>query len=305
MLHIDHRFRAMGGPCRLRFDCEDKNQATALIAEAEAEVQRLESKYSRYLPDSLVARINRAAGSGHPVSIDEETAGLLGFAHTLWQHSDGLFDLTAGILRQAWDFKSARLPQTSDIEQLLPLIGWETVTRDAHSISLPQRGMEIDLGGCVKEYSCDSVATILAQQGIVRGLVDLAGDMATVGGGSREQPWTIGIRHPRIEDSAIAKVELAGGGLASSGDYERSMMIDGQRYSHVLNPMTGWPVQGLAAVSVLAPQCLVAGGSATIAMLKPEADALAWLAELGLPWLAVDSGLNCHGELSARQPASA
>ncbi len=297
-LHFDHRFRAMGGPCRLRFDCSDDARAARAIAACEAEVGRLEQKYSRYLPDSLTSRINRAAGTRTPVAVDEETAGLLGFADTLWQQSGGLFDLTAGILRRAWDFKSRRLPAPEAIEALLPLIGWDRVEWDTGAVHLPRPGMEIDFGGCVKEYATDSAAAVLARHGIDRGLVDLAGDMAVVGAGSVAQPWSVGIRHPRDKDRAIAHTSLAAGGLASSGDYERCLVVDGRRYGHILNPVTGWPVQGLAAVSIIAGQCLVAGGSATIAMLKPEAEALAWLRELGLPWLAVDASLQSHGSIS-------
>ncbi len=296
---FDHDFRAMGGPCRLRFACADDALAARVIAAAETEIRRLEQKYSRYLPDSLVSTINRAAGAD-AVPIDDETAGLLGFADTLWQQSDGLFDLTAGILRRAWDFKSGRLPAQAAIDCLLPLIGWQRVQWDASSIRLPAAGMEIDFGGCVKEYACDSVAAVLARHGIERGLVDLAGDMAVAGAGSAAQPWPVGIRHPRQSGAAIATFSLAAGSLASSGDYERFMVVDGRRYGHILNPLTGWPVQGLAAVSIAAPQCLVAGGSATIAMLKPEGEALAWLAELGLPWFAVDSAMECHGEFGER-----
>jgi thiamine biosynthesis lipoprotein len=295
--HFDHRFRAMGGPCRLRFDCEDDALASAVIAEVEAEVQRLEKKYSRYLPDSLTSQINAAAGSAS-VAIDDETVGLFGFAQTLWQESNGLFDLTAGVLRRAWDFQSGKLPAQSSIDELLPLVGWDRVEWDQSSARLPLAGMEIDFGGCVKEYAVDSAAAVLARHDIERGLVDLAGDMATAGSRSVTEPWPVGINHPRQPGEAIAHIDLKRGGLASSGDYERCLVIEGRRYGHILDPKTGWPIQGLVAVSVAAPQCLVAGGSATIGMLKPEAEAIAWLTELGLPWFAVDSDLKCHGELA-------
>jgi FAD:protein FMN transferase len=297
MQKIDHQFKAMGGPCRLRLECADGAVGGRAVAAAEAEVRRLEQKYSRYLPDSLISRINSQAGAGTAVRIDQETAGLLGFAHTLWQQSGGLFDLSAGILRRAWDFSSGRLPTQTRIDQLLPLIGWDKVRWDETSICLPHAGMEIDFGGCVKEYASDSAAAVLASHGVERGLVDLAGDMAVVGAGSVAAPWPIGIRHPVAGGQAVAGIELSRGGLASSGDYERCLTIDGRRYGHILSPVTGWPVRGLTAVSVVAPQCLVAGGSATIAMLKPEAQALDWLEDLGLPWLAIDAGQVCHGSL--------
>jgi thiamine biosynthesis lipoprotein len=115
----------------------------------------------------------------------------------------------------------------------------------------------------------------------------------------------VGIRHPRAPDSAIAYVDVARGGIASSGDYERCMFVAGQRYCHVLNPKTGWPVSGLSAVSVFADQCLVAGTATTIAMLM-EAEGEAWLADLGLPHLVVRADGTLGGDLTQyRRPDDA
>ncbi len=287
----------MGGPCRLRLDCEEEPLALAAIAAAEAELRRLEHKYSRYRQDSLVSRINAAAG-GSPVAIDAETAGLLGYADTLWRESGGRFDPTSGVLGRAWDFHSGRLPAQADIDALLPLVGWDRVEWDGAAVRLPAAGMELDFGGFVKEYAADSAAAVLTRQGIRRGLVELAGDIAVVARGEDIGGWEVGIRHPERPGEAVARIHLAQGGLASSGDYERCLVIDGRRYGHILDPFTGWPVGGLVAVSVVAAQCLVAGGSATIAMLQPPEEALCWLAALGLPWFAVDAALVCHGELA-------
>ena len=315
MQRFEHRFAAMGGPCRLRIDCEDVARTNIAIAAAEAEVRRLERKYSRYLPDSVTSEINRRAGEHSPVTIDRETWGLLNHAHTLWQESAGMFDLTSGVLRRAWDFKSSRLPARSEIDALLPLVGWDRVQWDETSVRLPECGMELDFGGCVKEYACDSAVAVLRQHYIAHALVDLSGDMAALGGqcdssecteeeisegdiAGRVTPWQIGIRHPGKPDEAIAHLSLVTGGLASSGDYQRCMEVEGQRYGHILNPKTGWPVQGLRAVSVIAEQCLVAGSTATLALLMPAEEALAWLENLGLSWLAVDARLNTHGTRS-------
>ena len=298
MQRIEHSFKAMGGPCRLRLEIDDGVDATVAIAAATEEIQRLEHKYSRYLDSSLTSKINRAAGTGTPVSIDDETAGLLNYANTAWRESDGLFDLTSGVLRRAWDFKSGRCPEQSEVAALLPLVGWELVQWDINSVYLPRPRMELDFGGCVKEYAADSAAMQLRRHGVSSALVDLAGDMAAVGTPAGLEGWPVGIRHPEKKDAAIAQALLPEGGLASSGDYERCLKIDNQRYSHILHPRTGWPAtQGLVAVTVMAQQCLVAGSSATIAMLKPRDEALQWLNELGLPWLAIDGELECHGSL--------
>lgn len=297
MQRVEHNFKAMGGPCRLRLEVAPNQDPSSAISAAESEVRRLEHKYSRYTHDSLTTKINEAAGSGTRVRIDPETAGLLAYADTLWRESDGRFDLTSGVLRRAWDFKSGVLPTQSAIDQLLPLVDWEQVDWSDSSVALPQAGMEIDFGGCVKEYAADSAAAKLRELGVQVALVDLAGDMAAVGVPAGVKGWPVGIRHPVKKEEAAASVTLPEGGLASSGDYERCMIIEGARYGHILNPKTGWPVEGLVAVSVLAPQCLVAGSSATIAMLKESAQGLAWLESLGLPWFAVDSDLAFHGSL--------
>jgi thiamine biosynthesis lipoprotein len=318
---FDHQFVAMGGPCHLRLDCEDDATAQLAIVVAEAEVRRLEQKYSRYLDDSITSAINRQAGTGKTVSIDDETAGLLHYADTLWRESEGMFDLTSGILRQAWDFKAGRIPQQQQIDDLLPLIGWDKVAWSEAGVRLAAPGMEVDFGGCVKEYACDCAAGVLRQQGIYHALVDLAGDMAATGPQHDGTPWPIGIRRPDRQTQAIAEVSLSSGALASSGTYERYLMIEGKRYGHILNPKTGWPVEGLTAVSVMAEQCLVAGSAATAAMLKPAPEALVWLDQLGLPWLAVDENMQvwldqlglpwlavdenmqCHGRIGNLAPA--
>ncbi|MFT4822286.1 MAG: thiamine biosynthesis lipoprotein [Halioglobus sp.] len=297
MERIEQQFVAMGGLCRLKIDCDDPSLAQKGIAASQGEVFRLEKKYSRYLKDSITQKINALAGTGEALDIDSETAGLLQYADTLWRHSDGSFDISSGILRQAWNFKTGRVPLPSDLEPLLRLIGWENVTWNAASVYLGIRGMEIDLGGFVKEYACDSVARILRGMGLNQALVDLAGDIAVTGTQHSGDPWLIGIRQPNRKSEAIAKVGISHGGLASSGDYERCIEMNGKRYGHILDPKTGWPIEGLTAVSIIADQCLVAGSAATMAMLKPQPLALEWLAQLGLPWFAVDRHMRCYGQI--------
>lgn len=291
---VEHQFTAMGGPCRIRFHCAEAD-VQALIQAAEAEVERLEAGYSRYRADSITSRINASAGSGEPTPIDAETAGLLHYADTLWRESGGLFDLTSGILRRAWDFSAGTAPAQTDLDALLPLIGWDQVEWSGESVLLPEPGMQIDFGGVVKEYACDSVARGLRERGLESGLVDLAGDMVAIGTQLNGDPWEIGIRHPEAKQRAVASFPLSNAALASSGDYERCLYLEGERMGHILNPKTGWPVQGLIAVSVAAEQCLVAGSATTVAMLKPASEGLAWLELLGLPWLALDRELHCHG----------
>ncbi|HEY1077609.1 MAG TPA: FAD:protein FMN transferase [Fontimonas sp.] len=289
-----HRLRALGGPCALHLYADSEVALDRAAAAGEAELLRIEHKYSRYRADSIVSQINARAGSGQATTVDDETAGLLDYAATLHQQSGGRFDITSGILRRAWDFKARRVPAQSEIDALLPLIGWSLVDWQRPRILLTRQGMELDFGGFGKEYAADRVAALLLGMGVRHGLVDLAGDLRVLGPHPDSSAWQIGIQHPRRE-GAIAVLALRGGAIASSGDYERGFDHDGKRYGHILDASTGWPAQGLAAVSVLAEQCLVAGSAATCAMLLGADQAPAWLEALGLPYLCIDAQLQIRG----------
>ena len=254
-----------------------------------AEVRRIETKYSRYLLDSVVSRINAAAGRG-PIEVDEETASLIGFAHELWLSSQGAFDVTSGVLRRAWDFSAGRIPSQEELDVLLPLVGWQQVEWNAPSIRLPRTGMELDFGGFGKEYAADRAAAALQQHGILHALVNLGGDIHALGPRGLPDcdgaPWDIAIERPRPgEAGPLATIPLSRGGLATSGDYERYFERDGERYCHVLDPRTGWPTAFWQSVTVVAANTTAAGALATIAMLRPDADA--WLDSQGARYLAV------------------
>ncbi|WP_411887859.1 FAD:protein FMN transferase [Hydrocarboniphaga effusa] len=297
-----YTFRALGGPCTLRIYGRSESACAAAADAVQAEVLRIERKYSRYRDDSVVSRINGLAGSDVGIEVDDETAGLLDYADAAYAQSDGLFDITSGVLRRAWDFRSGRVPEQAQIQELLQLVGWHRVKWDRPRIKLPLPEMQLDFGGFGKEYAADRAAAILRRHGIEHGLVDLSGDLVLVGPHPDGSPWRVGIQHPRDTARAMAVVDLEAGAVAGSGDYERYFEQDGKRYCHILNPMTGWPVGELSAVSVIASQCLVAGTATTIAMLK-EKDGKAWLGNLGLPWIAAHRDGTVTGSIDHRSAA--
>jgi thiamine biosynthesis lipoprotein len=292
----DFPFHAMGTRCELRLFAVAAAEASACAAAVQADVERLEAKYSRYRATSELSAINRVAAAGGTVQVDDETATLLDYAATCHAESEGLFDISSGILRRAWDFHSGRLPTRAQLAPLLALTGWQRVDWQRPALRFPLAGMELDLGGVVKEYAADRAATLCQQQGIAHALINLGGDLRFVGGQPDGSAWQVGISDPARPESALTTVALRAGGLASSGDYQRCMVIDGVRYGHILDPFTGWPVQGLAAVSVVADFCVVAGSAATIALLKGAAGK-DWLAKLGLPYLWVDQAGASGGPL--------
>ena len=158
--------------------------------------------------------------------------------------------------------------------------------------------MEIDFGGVVKEYAVDRAANLCYAQGIKHGIVNLGGDIKIIGPRADGSPWRIGIQHPRSKDALLDTLSLYEGALASSGDYERCIMVNGVRYGHVLNPKTGWPVRHLAAVSVVGDFCVVAGSVSTIAMLK-EGQGIEWLNKLGVQHIWMDNDKRQGGHLPA------
>jgi thiamine biosynthesis lipoprotein len=291
-------FKAMGSPCELHLYAESPPRIDETAREAMAEIARLEQKYSRYRDDSLATRINRSAGDPNGIELDAETAALLDYAEIAWRESGGLFDITSGVLRRVWNFRSGRVPEQAEIDALRPLLGWDKLLWQRPHLRLPLAGMELDFGGYVKEYAADRVAERCRELGARHGLVDLGGDLAVIGPHPDGSPWRVGIRNPRAQQGAIASVALAAGGIATSGDYERCMTVGGRRYAHVLDPRTGWPVEGLASVTVAAGHCLVAGTASTVAMLKGRRHGLAWLDRLGLPSLRVDASGAVSGSLA-------
>ena len=299
-LHI-HRlpFKAMGSACEVVLASHTQKEAESMAKLAIDEVLRIERKYSRYTNDSIIAKINQQSGRG-AVQCDDETWALFQFASQLFDKSDGLFDITSGVLRKVWDFQKPEVPSASNLRRLLALVGWQKVVLQDQSIALPLAGMEVDLGGFGKEYAADRAAQVLKQKGVTSGYVNLAGDMRFLGPKPTGEPWMIGIQDPRQPDRVVSTLPMMQGGLATSGDYERYFELNGQRYCHVLNPKTGMPVSYWRCVSVTAPAAVVSGCTSTMAMLKEE-DGLAFLQATGFEFFAIDH----TGKVHVRQESQA
>ena len=285
-----YSFRAMGSPCTLHLYAGSAAQADRVAGVMQQEILRLEQKYSRYRDDSVTSAINATANRGDTIAVDTETAALLDYADTLWQQSDGLFDITSGLMRQAWPFHLKErfdIPSQALLDKLLQHVGWHHIKLEGNNVHFQRDGMELDLGGIVKEYAADCAASTLLAQGIRHGLINLGGDIKAIGPHPDGAPWEVKIRRPTETNSTASSMLLYDEGLATSGDYERCILLNGKRFSHILSPKTGWPVIGLASVTVKAPQCVIAGSAATIAMLKGK-QGRTWLAGLGVEYRAID-----------------
>ncbi len=264
---ISATFPAMGTQCEVVLVAPDEKKAQQAIEQVSNEVARIEAKYSRYRADSVTTAINQAAGTHKPTVIDAETAWLLGFSAALYESSEGLFDLTTGNISRAWNFQNKTVPSATQLEQLLSLVGWDKVELTQNTVYLPLVGMEIDFGGIGKEYAVDVSVKLLKKMGFCHGYVSFGGDIGIIGPQPDLSPWKIGIQNPRQAGHVIATVPLRGGALTTSGDYERFFEVDGKRYSHIVHPKTGMPVNFSQSVSVVAEEAIYAGSCSTVAML--------------------------------------
>lgn len=271
--HYCGRFYAMASPCELLIDTQDEKLAKQLTSIAQAEVTRIEKKFSRYRTDNLLHQINHSQGQS--VIIDDETYRLLLFANTCFELSDGMFDLSSGVLRKAWNFNgSDQLPSPELVSSLLPRVGWQRLRFTSNELIMPA-DMELDFGGIGKEYAVDCVAKLCNQLAPkLSVVVNFGGDIQVTCPRKKDQSWHIGIESLQGEDLTAQLLHIKAGGLATSGDARRFLLKDGKRYSHILNPNTGYPVEDAPrSITVAASHCIQAGLLATLALLQgPEAE---------------------------------
>ncbi len=264
-------FPAMGTTCEIQYAAPGGRDRSDDFEQAVvAWVQAFEAKYSRFRPDSLVSRINAAAGHDW-VEVDDDMERLLQLCDTMYTMTQGVLDPTALPLIRLWNWKAdrPRIPTAEEIAAARRLVGWPKVQRAPGRIFLPEPGMALDFGGFGKEYAVDVAAQIATEHGLADVLVDFGHDLRALGAPPGRPAWHIGLEDPRRPGTPWASVGLRGGrGIASSGDYVRCFELNGRRYGHILDPRTGWPVaNGCSQATVIAGTCLQAGVLSTTAFV--------------------------------------
>jgi len=279
------RFAAMASPCEVLLPSMSRHAALEIGTVAAQEAWRVEKKYSRYRDDSVTAWIHENRGAS--IEVDEETASLIDFASQCFDLSEGLFDITSGVLRRVWTFDgSDRIPEPAAIEGLLRVVGFDKLRWQSPHLSLPA-GMELDFGGIGKEYAVDRAYQLLAARDSTPFLVNFGGDLRA-NRPPPHGPWQVGIERPDTDREATMVLDLEHGALATSGDSRRYLLKDGIRYGHILNPLTGWPApDSPRSITVAASSCTEAGLLSTVALLHGTG-AQAYLEEQGVRyWLLV------------------
>jgi len=261
-------FTAMASPCEVLMDINSKSDARSILEISYNEAKRVEKKFSRYRDDNIIFQINNS--NGESVIVDDETARLLNYASQCHELSNGKFDITSGVLRKIWKFDgSDKIANKQDVKEILKLVGWNKLSWQQPQLQLAPC-MEIDFGGIGKEYAVDRAALLTIETGFQNVLINFGGDIVALGPRRNNKAWEIGLQNPDAKKiDAIGKIELSKGAIATSGDLHRYLEKDGKRYSHILDPTTGWPVKNaVRQVTVIAPTCLEAGMLSTFAILR-------------------------------------
>ena len=249
----------------------DASAASAMVNEAFAEMTRLEAILSRYRPDSPLSRLNAAGRIDRaPSVLLQVMAQSLDYAHM----SGGAFDPTVAPLLNLYASRADRgeeLPDVVAVANTLPLVGYQGVLIEGARVAFDRPGMSVTLDGIAKGYVVDRTVATLVGAGADRVLVDAGGDMASGGQGSVDAPWTVAVQDPRDERGTVDLVRLAGGCIATSGDYLQSFTEDRTAH-HIIDPRTGRSPMHTASVSVVAESAMVADALSTAVMvLGPEA----------------------------------
>ena len=254
-------FRAMSTQCQVKLHGVSASVARDFQRDAVAWVGQFEARYSRFIPDSLISRINAAAGE-HWVEVDPETDRLFNLCQELFFFTRGSFDPTALPLIKLWNWKASPpvLPNDADIQATRALVGWSKLERRPGGIFLPQPGMALDLGGIGKEYAVDCVMNMAIARGIPNVLVDFGQDVRALGHAPDKKFWWVGLDDATAPGKCWAGVAITDHAVATSGDYLRNFKINARRYGHILDPRTGYPAfNDCRAVSIIAPSCTIAG----------------------------------------------
>jgi FAD:protein FMN transferase len=257
---VEANVDAMGSTYSIVAYGEDEARLRAAVEDASDEAKRLDQLLSNYIPSSEWSQVNREAAD-HPVRISTELFQLLAACVEYSRESDGAFDITVGPLMKVWGFYkgSGHLPHRAEIRGAMDHIGYQNMILDpaAHTVRFAKPGIEMDPGGIGKGYAVDKMVEVLKQDGVKSALVSASGSsIYGLGAPPNEPGWKIKIRNPKDASQTAAEVVLHDMSLSTSGNYEKFFFAEGKLYSHIMDPRTGYPSEGMLQVSVVSPKTI-------------------------------------------------
>ena len=263
--------KLMGNRFEISVVAEDESWANKCIQEAVAEIRRIEKLFTTFDESSQTNLINRNAGI-EPVKVDKEMFDLIERSKKISAITQGSFDITYGSIdKKLWNFDQSMtsLPDPITAKQLVRLINYQNVLLDEKegTVFLKEKGMRIGFGGIGKGYAAERAKELLQKKGVESGVVNAAGDLTAWGFQANGKPWTIGIAHPEATKHAFSSLNITNTSVATSGNYEKFILIDGKKYSHTIDPKTGLPVSGIKSVTIISPNAEIADAMATPVMV--------------------------------------
>ena len=263
--------KLMGNRFEVSVVADDKKWAEERIDDAIHEIRRIEKLFTTYDDSSQVNQINKNAGV-QPVKVDKEVVDLIERSKKISAITQGAFDITYGSIdKRLWNFdhSMSSLPDARTARRLVRLINYRNViTNDEEStVFLKEKGMRIGFGGIGKGYAAERAKQVLREKGVVGGIVNAAGDLTTWGYQPDGKPWTIGIAAPDAHRMPFSYLDITNTSIATSGNYEKYVMINGKKYSHTIDPRTGLPVSGIKSVTIICPNAEIADAMATPVMI--------------------------------------
>lgn len=260
----------MGSPWQFTLVAADSASAEAWIDTAIAEVTRIENLLSDWKTHTEIGQVNAQAGIG-PVVVSPEVFAITSRALEWSVRTGGAFDISFAAMDRIWRFDGSmqQMPSPQAVAKARAKVGYQKIILDsvASTIFLPEKGMKIGFGALGEGYAADRCRSLLQAAGLQAGIVNGSGDMSVWGRHPSGKPWTIGIAHPRQPEALFAKVPLLQAAVVTSGSYEKYALLNGKRYSHIINPATGYPATGLTSVTVLGPSTEQANALSTSIMV--------------------------------------
>lgn len=261
----------MGNHFELSVVATDEHWASERIDAGVREIQRIEKLLTTYSEDSETSLINAHAGIA-PVVVSQETFGLIERSIRISQVTQGAFDITYGSVdKRLWNFDTnmQQLPDAVTAKAMVRLIDYRKIVLDQRetTVMLQEKGMRIGFGGIGKGYAAEMAKGVMRQLGVTSGIVNASGDLTAWGNQPDGQPWTIGIVNPNAAGQVFSYLNVTDMAVATSGNYEKYILIDGKKYSHTINPRTGLPVTGIKSVTILCPNAEIADAMATPVMI--------------------------------------
>lgn len=259
--------KLMGNNFTITVVAPDNNIAQNYIEAAIAEIRRIEKLLTTFSNDSQTSKINENAGI-QPVEVDKEVYGLIERSIAISKITQGAFDITYGSIdKSLWNFDKnmTRLPSKEEALQRVHLINYNNVILDPDTttVYLKEKGMRIGFGGIGKGYAAEMAKALLVKQGVTSGIINASGDLTAWGMQPDGRPWRIGISNPDRPQEVFSYMDISGKAVATSGNYEKYVMIGGKKYSHTIDPKTGLPISGIKSVTIISSNAEFADAMAT------------------------------------------